>query len=354
MLTMGPYYSFERPHDQGYNAERVSVVICVPFDEEKAIAGQENEKVSPVRLALEEHLAEGEEVLSFARGDLPGFSARPHYLGLTSDRLIFLPIEKGAPGDKALSIGREHVHSIRWRGGLRPKLRITLPKDILDIGVRGTKRRQLGREMTDAWAGSEEDPVGEPGNEALLEQARELQQLGLPASALYLLEQGRQGGDTYQVSASQARLEEALASDLLAMRAAAGFFFADVALQILLVLLVMIASVLTRQPAAGSNLEAEQIARVLISLWLGVGLWQGRSDRRGWAILWAVAILLLVGVSSFLSGDVAGFLIQLVYSGSIALALAGRSSRKRTLAAIGIFAVGYVGLPAVLLLLSIL
>lgn len=237
---------------------------------------------------------------------------------------------------------------------MRPKLRITLPKDVLDIGVRGTKRRQLGREMTDAWAGSEEDSAGQPGDEALFEQARDMHQLGLPASALYLLEQNRQDGDGYQVSARQARLEETLASDLLAMRAAGGFFFADVALQILLVLLVMITSVLTRQQVAGSNLEAEQIARILISLWLGVGLWQGRSERRGWAILWAIAILLLVGLASFLAGDIAGLLIQLVYSGAMLLVLAGRSSRARTLAAIGIYAVGYIVLPAVLLAAAIL
>jgi hypothetical protein len=292
--------------------------------------------------------------LSFARGDLPGLLPRPHYIGLTPVRFIFLPLEKGKPVDRALSIGRQHVYSVNWRGGMRPKLRISLPKDVLDIGVRGTKRRQLGRAITDEWDGISEEPDEAIMDGDRLEQARDLQTLGLAASAQYVLKQGRPSEAESKASVREVRLEEALAEALFAMRAAGGFLFADVFLQLLLVVLVMISTTLFRQPATQTNLEAEQIARIMISLWLGVGLWRGQSDRRGWAILWAVASLLLFGLSSFLVNDYLGLVIQVVYSASIVLVLTGRSGRRRTLAAIGIYAVGYVGLPAVLLVLSIL
>jgi hypothetical protein len=264
------------------------------------------QKVSPIRLALEEHVAEGEQVLSFARGNLPGLIPRPHYIGLTPHRFMFLPLEKGKPAGKALSIGRQYIYSVNWRGGMRPKLRISLPRDVLDIGVRGTKRRQLGSQMTDEWQGSPEEPDAELSEEERVAQARDLQALGLVATARYVLQGGRVDEAEFKVGMRRARLDETLRETLLAMRAAGGFLFADVALQLLLVILIILSTAILRLPARQPSAEAEQIARILISLWLGVGLWRGRTDRRGWAILWAVAILLLIGLSSILSASTAG------------------------------------------------
>ena len=325
---------------------------------EETITQQEIEKASPIRLALEEHTADGEALLGSVRGELPGITPKPHYIGLTARRLIFLPVKRGEADGEPLSIRRQLVNSIRWRGGLRPKLRISLLEDDLDIGMRGPKRRQLGREMTDAWDGLLDDEVGEPAGEFDVEerlaQARDLQALGLINSARDILQSGRRQEVGFQVSVKQVRLEATLAESLMAMRAAGAFLFADVALQLLLVILVIIASATTRQPAGRPNLEAEQVARILISLWLGVGLWRGQSDRRGWAILWAIATLFLIGLSSFLSGDILGFLVQTVYSGALMLVLIGRSGRGRTLVAIAIYVVGYILLPAVLLLGAVL
>jgi hypothetical protein len=192
---------------------------------------------------------------------------------------------------------------------------------------------ELFRTLPDAPQGS----IGVVTQRSLA-QARDFNSLGLYAVAQAEL------GKLETAYSSESRSEiEALSSQLsdkrFALKAAAGFLIGDATLS---VLLSGLASVGIASP--GSLLCSVAFAP-LIDAYIAVNLWRGRiREGQSWAILFAL-LMLFFAASDYAAG---GFLLDLVmrisFSLSLLLVVLGQPKRARTFAAIGIFAVGFVGL----------
>ena len=104
----------------------------------------------------------------------------------------------------------------------------------------------------------------------------------------------------------------------------------------------------------GSDLGSSDIISPIIDVIIAVNLWQINVNWQKYTVWWATLGLVLFGGAALVSGDFVSLLIQIGYSGSLILLLAGTPTKTRTYASIGLFAVMYIGLICLIFGLSFL
>jgi hypothetical protein len=190
--------------------------------------------------------------------------------------------------------------------------------------------------------------------QAHLEKAETYKKLGLDGQVRYELEQAKQL-DPYIVqepryktfleeSASRAQATEALK---IPFRIGAGMVFVNAALGLLFLVLILTSG-------GGGDLASGDFIAPIINVIIGVNLWQIKLQWQKYTIWWAALGLIIFGGMALISGDYFSLLTQLGFSGALILLLAGIPSKVRTISAVAVFLVLYLGLICLLFGLSAL
>lgn len=187
-----------------------------------------------------------------------------------------------------------------------------------------------------------------------LKKAETYRKLGLDGQVRYELEQAKQL-DPYIVqesrykafieeSATRVQAKEALK---IPFRIGAGMVFVNAALGALFLVLIL-------GSGGGGDLASGDFIAPIINVIIGVNLWQIRPQWQKYTIWWAALGLILFGGIALVSGDYFGLLTQLGFSGALILLLAGTPSKVRTISAVAVYLVLYLGLICLLFGLSAL
>jgi len=185
-----------------------------------------------------------------------------------------------------------------------------------------------------------------------LEKAETYKKLGLDGQVRYELEQAKQL-DPYIVqepryktfleeSASRAQATEALK---IPFRIGAGMVFINAVLGALFLVLILISG-------GGGELASGDFIAPIINVIIGVNLWQIKLQWQKYTIWWAALGLIIFGGMALISGDYFSLLTQLGFSGALILLLAGTPSKVRTISAVAVFLILYLGLICLLFTLS--
>lgn len=187
-----------------------------------------------------------------------------------------------------------------------------------------------------------------------LDKAETYKKLGLLNQVRYELEQAKQL-DPYIVQESRykrfieetASSAQAIEALKLPFRVGAGMLFINAALGALFLALVLISG-------GFGDLTSGDFIAPIVNLLIGVNLWQLKQQWQKYTIWWAALGLVLFGGMALVSGDYFGLLTQVGFSGALILLLAGTPSKARTIAAVAVFLVLYLGLICLLFTLSVL
>lgn len=190
--------------------------------------------------------------------------------------------------------------------------------------------------------------------QSYLDKAETYEKLGLKAQVRYELEQAKRV-DPYVAQEPRFRtlLEDnpQAAKDIQALkiplRIGTGMLIVNAILSTLFLILIF---------ASGgpSNVNAEDIVSPIANVIIAVNLWQLKEQWKRYTVWWAVLGLVLFGLGALAMGDYFGLIIQLGFSGSLILLLAGTPSKARTATAVGVFLVFYLGVICLVFTLSFL
>ncbi len=176
-----------------------------------------------------------------------------------------------------------------------------------------------------------------------LDKAETYLKLGLQAQVQHELEQARRV-DPYIAQGMRYRtlLESITAAakktDELKMplRIGAGMLFVNALVGALFLVLIF-------SSGGGASLAGGDIIAPIVNVIIGVNLWQVKPQWQKYTVLWAAVGLILFGAASLLSGDYLSVITQLGFSGSLMLLLAGAPTKVRTIAAVAVYLVLYLG-----------
>lgn len=187
-----------------------------------------------------------------------------------------------------------------------------------------------------------------------LDKAETYKKLGLLNQVQHELEQAKQL-DPYIVqeprykriieeTASRAQAVEALK---IPFRVGAGMLFINAALGALFLALILISG-------GFGDLASGDFIAPIVNLIIGVNLWQLKQQWQKYTVWWAALGLVLFGGLALVAGDYFSLLNQLGFSGALILLFTGTPSKARTIAAVAVFLVLYLGLICLLFALSVL
>jgi len=185
-----------------------------------------------------------------------------------------------------------------------------------------------------------------------LDKAETYKKLGLKAQLQFELEQARRV-DPYIVqdarykslleeNAAEAKKIEELKTPL---RVGAGMLIVNAALSVIFLLIII-------STGGGSSLEAADIISPIVDIVIAVNLWQIKPQWQKYTVWWSVLGLVLFGGVALVSGDFFGLITQIGFSGSLILLLAGTPTKARTIAAVAVYLVMYLGMICLLFTLS--
>jgi hypothetical protein len=309
---------------------------------------RESDKERGVRQALEARLNQGEQLAAYTTGKIFGVTAPAYHIGLTGERLVLLPLKRGAPAAQAYGIRRDRVKSVKlkWSGLFSSRLEVKLPTDRLDFTIQGGPWRKQALSLANGVT----PPGSVPASDAFvtgsqhLQQAVDFQALGLTGLAQAELRAAEQANIVLGAPpAALQSLKAQLAETRLASRVAAGFLFGHVGL---IVLLTGFFAVFGGSVALSEFWNLDVFVSVVVALWLGVQLWRGQRQARLATIYAAFVGFVFFGVLPLLSGDWVSLISQAAFNGSLLLVLTGPSKHGRTWAALVLYAIGYWGVVA--------
>jgi len=187
-----------------------------------------------------------------------------------------------------------------------------------------------------------------------LDKAATYKKLGLKAQVQYELEQAKRI-DPYVVQ--EARYKELLQEDdsekkareelKIPLRIGAGMLIIDALLTIFILFLLF-------TTGTGSDLGFEYIVSLIVDIVIAVNLWQLKEPWKRYTVWWALIGFIFFGLSAISTGDYFSLILQAAFSGSMILLLAGTPSKGRTIAAVAVYAIFYVGLICLSFTLSFL
>jgi len=315
------------------------------------MAESENDKERSVRQALESSLVAGESLLAYASGTQSMLlKSKPCHLGLTESRLIIiLPDQQSQAANPSVSIRREKIKSVSVRGGWSRynRLEVKTVKDGLNLSVSGGWKK---RAKALARLVKEQPPTVSAGQvvtpESLLQEAQDFQTLGMIASAQVSLKQATNMNPAIGMDPSAEKLKTQLAEMRLAMRVGTGFLFGNLGVIFLLSVCVVVGS-----QSLANFLDLATLWTIGISVYFGVNLWMGKNEQRMNTVGAVILGYVFTALSALGSGNFIGLVTGVGFAGSIALVLTGNSSRTRTWIAIGIYAIGYLGVLTLTILI---
>jgi len=177
-----------------------------------------------------------------------------------------------------------------------------------------------------------------------LEKAENYKRSGLENQVQLELEQARQL-DPYIVH--EARYKAIIENTIpkvqetqpskTAFRIGAGILFINAALGTVFLIIGLMSGNFT-------NMQFDSFVQPIIDVVIGVNLWQMNQGSQRRTIFWAVIGLVLFGGQALVSSDYFSLIIQSAFDGSLILLLAGTPSKARTIIAVVIFTIGYLGL----------
>lgn len=190
--------------------------------------------------------------------------------------------------------------------------------------------------------------------QSYLDKAATYRKLGLKAQVQHELEQARRV-DPYIAQevrykalledvAAEVKKAEALKTPL---RIGAGMLFVNALIGAIFLILILISG-------GGADLASGDFIAPIVNLIIGVNLWQVKPQWQKYTVWWAVLGLVLFGGGALVTGDVFSLITQLGFSGSLILLLAGTPTKVRTVSAIAIYLVLYLGVICLLFTLSAL
>ena len=190
--------------------------------------------------------------------------------------------------------------------------------------------------------------------QSFLDKATTYKKLGLKAQVQHELEQARRV-DPYVVQESryktlledvavEIKKEEALKMPL---RVGAGMMFVNAVIGVLFLILIF-------SSGGGADLAGGDLVAPIVNLIIGVNLWQVKPQWQKYTVWWAALGLVIFGGVALASGDFFTLITQLGFSGSLIVLLAGTPTKARTIAAVAIYLVLYLGMICLLFTLSFL
>ena len=190
--------------------------------------------------------------------------------------------------------------------------------------------------------------------QSFLDKATTYKKLGLKAQVQYELEQARRV-DPYivQESRSQTLLEDVAAEVKKAealktpLRIGAGMMFLNAVVGAIFLILIF-------SSGGGANLAGGDLIAPIVNLIIGVNLWQVKPQWQKYTVWWAALGLVIFGGIALVNGDFFSLITQLGFSGSLMVLLAGTPTKVRTIAAVAIYLVLYLGMLCLLFTLSFL
>jgi hypothetical protein len=187
-----------------------------------------------------------------------------------------------------------------------------------------------------------------------LAKAETYKKLGLKAQVQYELDQAKRI-DPYIVQEARYRtlLQESIPETKnvpelkTPLRIGTGMLVVNAVLNTLFLVLIF----LSGDP---SSINGGDIVAPIADIIIAVNLWQLKEQWKRYTVWWAVIGVVIFGIGSIVAGDYFSLIIQLGFSGSLILLLAGTPSKARTVAAVAVFLVLYLGVICLLFALSFL
>jgi hypothetical protein len=190
--------------------------------------------------------------------------------------------------------------------------------------------------------------------QSFLDKATTYKKLGLKAQVQHELEQARRV-DPYIVQESRYKtLLEDLAVEIkkegalrTPLRVGAGMLFVNAVIGVIFLILIF-------SSGGGADLGGGDLIAPIVNLIIGVNLWQVKPQWQKYTVWWAALGLVIFGGVALASGDFFTLITQLGFSGSLIVLLAGTPTKARTIAAVAIYLVLYLGMICLLFTLSFL
>ena len=104
----------------------------------------------------------------------------------------------------------------------------------------------------------------------------------------------------------------------------------------------------------GADLAGGDLVAPIVNLIIGVNLWQVKPQWQKYTVWWAALGLVIFGGIALATGDFFTLITQLGFSGSLIALLAGTPTKARTIAAVAIYLILYLGMICLLFTLSFL
>lgn len=304
---------------------------------------KESKSERDIRQALEAQLDTNEELLGYTTGKIAELIARPYYIGLTTKRLILMPLGRlmKVPSGEVYSIRREIIRSLKW---LRffSMLQINLLEDSLSFGFRGHYSwEKQAKALVDLIPPTAASPPVDMASakQQHLQQAHDLQKLGVIALAQREANAALQADLTSDGADSPAvAMQKQLSETRLALRVGAAFLFANVT--------IVLSAIPGDAWYTGEFLRFDLIMALVANIWLGVNLWRGWARGKAWGLPIAALGFINLGLIAVLSGLFLEVIVFGALVGGFVIALTGKSTRVRTLVAVAIYVLGYLGFVA--------
>lgn len=187
--------------------------------------------------------------------------------------------------------------------------------------------------------------------QSYLDKAATYRKLGLKSQVQHELEQARKV-DPYIVQevryktlledvAAEVKKGEALKTPL---RIGAGMLFVDAVIGAIILILILISG-------GGADLVSGDFVAPLVSLIVGVNLWQVKPQWQKYTVWWAALGLVIFGGSALVTGDFLTLITQIAFSAALLVLLAGTPTKVRTISAVAIYLVLYLGIVCLLVTL---
>jgi hypothetical protein len=303
--------------------------------EEHTVTEKEKPAERENRQSLEALLEPGEELLAHTSGFLFDRPYQHYAIGLTPKRLILLRKRKakkgGAPRPEVYSLLRRSIRSAgRETTNKGAVLKFNLPADHdeLEFSFPGPGDKAMAdRVNTDRYS----DAM--PTAQDMLEQARVFKSLGFPASTERALNKALELDPALSTHPEVTGLKEQAVEDRLALRVAAWFIWIGLAIVALMII------------GSGAGFMEVVLALaggVVAGAALALPLWRAQRQDRAMILIRAGIPLVVFTVILVRYHAVLPFVIAAAVDGAMILVLTGRSSRAKTLAAIGLYAIGLI------------
>jgi hypothetical protein len=190
--------------------------------------------------------------------------------------------------------------------------------------------------------------------QSYLDKAATYRKLGLKAQVQHELEQARRVDPYIIQEASYKTLLEDVTAEVkkgealkTPLRIGAGMLFVNAVIAAIFLTLILISG-------GGADLAGGDFIAPIVSLIIGVNLWQGKQQWQKYTVWWAALGLVLFGGAALVAGDFFSLITQIAFSGSLIVLLAGTPTKVRTISAVAIYVILYLGMICLLFALSLL